>query len=123
LLECGAKVGSPLSVIEVLSMGGAIGRVPDDATAFPHRSARWLINVPGQWSEAADTESEMGWVRETFGRLRPFLTDGAYSNFMEDDEADAAGTAFGTTLTRLTRVKSMYDPDNLFRLNQNILPA
>jgi hypothetical protein len=123
LLECGAKVGSPLSVIEVLSMGGAIGRVPDDATAFPHRSARWLINVPGQWSEAADTESEMGWVRETFGRLRPFLTGGAYSNFMEDDEADAAGTAFGTTLTRLTRVKSMYDPDNVFRLNQNILPA
>jgi len=118
----GAKVGSPLSVIEVLAMGGAIGKVASDATAFPHRSARWLINVPGQWSDAADTAEEQRWVRETFAALEPHLTGGAYSNFMEGDEQQAADVAYGSTLARLRAVKRRYDPQNTFRLNQNIVP-
>ncbi len=118
----GANVGSPLSVIEVLAMGGAIGKVANDATAFPHRSARWLINVPGQWSDAADSEAEKRWVRETFAALEPHLTGGAYSNFMEGDEQQAADLAYGSTLTRLRAVKRRYDPQNTFRLNQNIVP-
>ena len=104
-------------------MGGAIRRVEDDATAFAHRGARWLVNVPGQWSDPADTESEIAWVRETFAALEPHLTGGAYSNFMEGDELEAAGVAYGTTLGRLREVKATYDPENLFRLNQNVLPA
>jgi len=118
----GAKVGSPLSVIEVLSMGGAIGRVESDATAFPHRSARWLINVPGQWRDAADSADEKRWVRETFAALEPHLSGGAYSNFMEGDEQQAADVAYGSTLARLREVKRRYDPQNTFRLNQNIVP-
>jgi hypothetical protein len=62
LVDRGAHVGSPLSAIEVLAMGGAIRRVPDDATAFPHRSASWLINIPGQWADPADTGAEIAWV-------------------------------------------------------------
>ncbi|MDA0159057.1 FAD-binding oxidoreductase [Solirubrobacter ginsenosidimutans] len=120
LVEQGAKVGSRLSVIEVLAMGGAIRRVPDAATAFPHRGARWLINVPGQWEDAARSDDEIAWVRETFAALEPHLTGGAYSNFMEDDEPEVA---YGTTLQRLRQVKALYDPENVFRLNQNILPA
>jgi hypothetical protein len=123
LIERGSQVGSPLSVIEVLSMGGAIRRVPADATAFPHRDARWLINVPGQWADPQHTELEIAWVRDTYAALRPFLAGGAYSNFMEDDDEDAAGSAYGSTLARLAEVKGRYDPDNVFRLNQNILPA
>jgi catechol 2,3 dioxygenase len=122
LLDCGSRVQSPLSVIEVLSMGGAIRRVPHEATAFPHRDARWLINVPGQWSDPADSDAEIAWVRSTYARLRPFLSGGAYSNFMEDDESDAAGTAYGDTLARLAQIKRTYDPENVFRLNQNIPP-
>lgn len=123
LIERGAEVGSPLSVIEVLAMGGAIGRVPDAATAFPHRGARWLINVPGQWSDPAATDAEVAWVRATFAALEPHLSGGAYSNFMEDDEAGGAAVAYGATLARLARVKAAYDPDNVFALNQNIAPA
>jgi FAD binding domain/Berberine and berberine like len=123
LIERGSFVGSPLSVIEVLSMGGAISRVPADATAFPHRDARWLINVPGQWADPAHTSLEVAWVRDTYAALRPFLADGAYSNFMEDDEDDPAGSAYGATLARLAQIKGRYDPGNVFRLNQNILPA
>jgi FAD/FMN-containing dehydrogenase len=123
LIEQGAKVGSPLSVIEVLAMGGAIARVPAEATAFPHRDARWLVNMPGQWSDAADSAGEVAWVRETFAAVEPHLTGGAYSNFMEDDEVEAAGVAYGATLDRLRQVKRAYDPENVFRLNQNIEPA
>jgi hypothetical protein len=123
LIERGSFVGSPLSVIEVLSMGGAISRVPADATAFPHRDARWLINVPGQWADPAHTSLEVAWVRDTYAALRPFLCDGVYSNFMEDDDDDPAGAAYGVTLERLARIKGRYDPDNVFRLNQNITPV
>jgi hypothetical protein len=125
LVQRGARVGSPLSVIEVLSMGGAIDRVPVADTAFPHRGSRWLINVPGQWSppDPAVAEREIAWVRETFAALSPHLAGGAYSNFMDDDEDDSAGRAYGETLARLGAVKASYDPDNVFSLNQNIAPA
>jgi FAD/FMN-containing dehydrogenase len=122
LVERGALVGSRLSVIEVLAMGGAIRRVPAEATAFPHRDARWLINVPAQWHDPADNATEIAWVRETFAALEPHLTGGAYANFMEGDEPDAAAVAYGATLARLRRVKAAYDPENLFHRNQNIVP-
>ena len=123
LIEQGAEVGSPMSVIEVLSMGGAIDRVAPEATAFPHRGARWLINVPGQWTDPADSRAEIAWVRETFAALEPHLAGGAYSNFMDDDESEAPARAYGTTLARLAEVKHAYDPENVFSLNQNIIPA
>jgi FAD/FMN-containing dehydrogenase len=123
LIDRGARVGSRLSVIEVLAVGGAIRGVPSDATAFPHRDAKWLVNIAGQWREPAATKNEVAWVRETFAALEPHLSGGAYSNFMEDDDAEAAATAYGSTLTRLQKIKAIYDPDNVFRLNQNIEPA
>ncbi len=123
LIERGARVGSELSVIEALALGGAIDRVPADASAYPHRGARWLINIAGQWSDPATTAAEIAWVRDTFAALEPHLSGGAYSNFMEGDEAGAAGVAYGPTLGRLRQIKSVYDPENVFRRNQNILPA
>lgn len=123
LLDRCSDVGSRLSVIEVLALGGAIRDVPGDATAFPHRDARWLINIAGQWREPGATEDETAWVRATFATLEPHLSGGAYSNFMGDDDAQAATAAYGATLERLRRIKAVYDPDNAFRLNQNIEPA
>jgi hypothetical protein len=125
LLTQGGEVGSPLSVIEVLSMGGAIDRVAPEATAFPHRGSRWLINVPGQWADPADSTREIRWVRESFAALAPHLAGGAYSNFMDDDEADAAARAFGegSTRARLAALKRVWDPENVFSRNQNIVPA
>lgn len=123
LAECAARVGSDMSVIEVLAMGGAITDPPPDSTAFAHRRARWLINVPAQWQSAEHSEREVTWCRETFDVIAPHLTGGAYSNFMEGDERDAAGTAYGRLQDRLARIKATYDPDNVLRLNQNIRPA
>jgi FAD/FMN-containing dehydrogenase len=124
LIDRGSQVGSPLSVIEVLALGGAIRDTPDEATAFPHRDARWLINIAGQWRDPAATADEIAWVRGTFAKLEPHLSGGAYSNFMgDDDDSQSATVAYGSTLQRLRHIKAMYDPDNVFRLNQNIEPA
>jgi FAD/FMN-containing dehydrogenase len=123
LRERAALVGSDMSVIEVLAMGGAIDDIPAGATAFPHRDARWLINVPAQWRDPLDTEREVGWCRDTFAALEPHLSGGAYANFMEGDEPDAAATAYGELHERLARIKAEYDPGNVFRRNQNIGPA
>jgi FAD/FMN-containing dehydrogenase len=123
MVERGALVGSPLSVIEVLSMGGAIDRVDPSATAFPHRGARWLVNVPAQWADPDPeiAERETAWVRDTFRALEPHLAGGAYSNFMEDDER--ADRAYGPTLARLAELKATYDRGNVFSLNQNVQPT
>jgi FAD/FMN-containing dehydrogenase len=123
LVERGRLLGSEVSQIEVLAMGGAISRVAPDATAFPHRGASWLLNIPASWTDPADTEREIAWVRDTFAAITPYTAGGAYSNFMEGDEVDNDEVAYGSTLRRLQAVKAVYDPENLFRLNQNVLPV
>ena len=120
LCERVRSVGSEITQIEVLAMGGAIARVAPDATAFPHRDAGWLINIPGSWTDPADTADEITWVRETFAAIQPFTAGGAYANFMDDD--DPSDAAYGSTWQRLREVKTVYDPRNVFRLNQNIEP-
>src|SRR5580693_467764 len=121
LLERAASVRSPISQVELLALGGAIARVDPQATAFPFRQARWLINIPATWRDAADDEGEIAWARATYTAVQPFLTGGTYVNFMGDDE-EAAG-AYSGTIDRLQQVKAVYDPYNIFRLNQNIPPA
>jgi FAD/FMN-containing dehydrogenase/SAM-dependent methyltransferase len=121
LLEHAASIRSPITQVELLALGGAIGRVDQNATAFPFRQARWLINIPATWRDAADDEGEIAWARATYTAVQPFLTGSTYVNFMSDDE-EAAG-AYSGTIDRLQQVKAVYDPHNIFRLNQNIPPA
>jgi FAD/FMN-containing dehydrogenase len=123
LLERAASVRSPISQVELLALGGAIARVDSDATAFPFRQARWLINIPATWRDASDDEGEIAWARATYAAVKPYLSEGNYVNFMGDDEDDTAAGAYGRTIERLRQIKSVYDPDNVFRLNQNIQPA
>jgi FAD/FMN-containing dehydrogenase len=123
LVERGRLLESPLTQVELLSMGGRIGAVASDATAFPYRDAAWLLNVPASWTDPAGTEYERRWVRETYAAIEAFATGGAYSNFIGDDEQDGGGDAYGVTLDRLRVVKRDYDPRNVFHRNQNVLPA
>jgi FAD/FMN-containing dehydrogenase len=122
LVAHGSRVSSTLSQIEVLAQGGAIARVAPEATAFPHRDASWLINIPAMWEDAADTEAEVAWARAAYTAFAPHLMPGRYVNFMDDDEARSSTDAYGSTYARLVAVKRAYDPDNVFRLNQNIDP-
>ncbi len=123
LIDQGKLLRSPLTQVELLSMGGAIDRVASDATAFPYRDARWLFNVPASWADPADSDYEIRWVRDTFAAIQPFSTGGAYSNFMDGDETSSDQVAYGSTLRRLQAIKAVYDPGNIFRLNQNITPV
>jgi FAD/FMN-containing dehydrogenase len=121
LLDRAALLRSPISQIELLALGGAIARVEQNATAFPFRDQRWLINIPATWRDAADDEHEIAWARGTYAAIRPYLSEGNYVNFMGDEDDTAA--AYGRTIERLQKIKAAYDPDNVFRLNQNIKPS
>jgi hypothetical protein len=123
LLEQASQVGSPLSQVEVLSVGGAIAAVDPAATAFPHRDAHWLLNIRAMWESPDDSEAEIAWARATCAAIQPHLSGGTYVNFMDDDEDGAGMGAHAATLERLQAVKAVYDPGNVFRLNQNIAPA
>jgi FAD/FMN-containing dehydrogenase len=101
-------------------MGGAVARVPDQATAFPGRSAPFNYNVIAIWSDPAEDESNRAWARAFAAELDDLAGAGAY---LTDVEAGAAQRAYGDQrYARLVALKRRYDPTNLFRLNQNIQP-
>jgi hypothetical protein len=103
-------------------VGGAQGRVADDATAYQGRSANFLLNVHGRWSDASQDERGIAWCRELFEATAPFATGEAYVNFMTGEEGDRVASAYGSNYDRLVEIKRRYDPTNLFRMNQNIRP-
>jgi FAD/FMN-containing dehydrogenase len=104
-------------------LGGAMSRVPADATAFAHRSSKIMVNVAALFERAEDRPKYEGWVQSFADDLRQD-DPGAYVNFLEDEGEERIRAAYpGATWDRLREIKRRYDPDNLFRLNQNIPPA
>jgi FAD/FMN-containing dehydrogenase len=108
-------------------MGGAFGRVPEDATAFPNRSAQFWLNIYGFWPYAGDDPARIAWVKGFSDAMRPHATAGQYINFLGHEDTDAqpkALDAYGQAkLDRLKAVKRQYDPANLFRVNHNVPPT
>jgi FAD/FMN-containing dehydrogenase len=114
---------SPLSAIHIHHLEGAVSRVSQDATAFGHRSARFVLNIVGTWPDPTESPAHVQWVRDTHAALTPHATGGVYVNFMADEGQDRVRAAYGpATYQRLVTLKRTYDPHNLFRLNQNITP-
>ncbi len=113
---------SPQSEIFFAQLGGAVNRVADDATAYPHRDANFVLNVHGRWEKPSDDKKTIKWARDFFKEMAPHATGGVYTNFMTEDETDRVGDAYGAGYDRLKKAKKKYDPNNLFRLNQNIDP-
>jgi FAD/FMN-containing dehydrogenase len=99
------------SNVFIEAMGGAIGRVRSDATAFPHREARFNLGISTGWSDPAQDHEMISRTRELFEALRPFSTGGVYSNYMDFDESDRATGAFGANHARLVEIRRRYDPD------------
>ena len=111
-----------MRVTQLRALGGAIARVPADATAYAHRSKPMLVNVASFIQSEADRAPRVAWATELARALQPG-DDAAYVGFLTDDgEARIRAAYPGATWDRLTRIKSTYDPTNLFRLNQNIPP-
>jgi FAD/FMN-containing dehydrogenase len=123
LIAGAGEVPGPESEVFVASVGGAMGRVAGDATAFAGRDSRYVMNVHGRWRDAADDAKVRTWARKLFDATSPFATGGGYVNFMTADEQARVASAYGANYERLQEVKRRYDPDNLFRLNHNIAPS
>jgi FAD/FMN-containing dehydrogenase len=103
--------------------GGQISRLPLDATAYPHRNAAFVMNVHGRWQKPEDDARCVGWAREYYQKMAPFADGSVYVNFMPEDETDRVKAAYGANYQKLAATKKKYDPDNFFRLNQNISPG
>jgi len=107
----------------VARLGGAINRVDPAATAYPHRNVEFLVNVHTRWEAPEDDDRCVQWARGLFNAMAPFATGGVYVNFMPNDETGRTPGAYGENYRRLSELKARFDPTNLFRTNQNILPA
>jgi FAD/FMN-containing dehydrogenase len=114
---------SPLSPFLFFHIRGAAARMNADATAFGHREDHWDSDIISQWLEPADDEKNISWTRNFWNEIRPF-TKGVYVNHLSGDDEDArVKDAYGGNYERLRTIKKKYDPDNFFRMNNNIKPA
>ena len=124
LLDYAARMPTPHCEVFVGQLGGAVNRVPKDATAYPHRDIEYVVNVHTRWDAAAQDGECVAWARSLFNAAAPFATGGVYVNFMPEDEASRVQSgAYGANYARLAALKKTFDPENLFRLNQNITPG
>ena len=114
---------SPRSFTVIFQLGGAIARVGENDTAYSHRSARYNININAVWlaGESLD-EIETAWARDMFDRLEP-SRHAVYVNFLMEEGQERVRQAYGAAkYERLVALKARIDPDNVFRMNQNIAP-
>ncbi len=119
-----AGVPSPFSLAEIVLWGGAVARVGEDDTAFGQRDNRFLYNAVSMWEGPDTSDANVAWARGFHDAMQPFSTDGVYVNFLSEEGDDRIREAYGEKkFARLQQVKNEYDPQNLFRYNQNIPPA
>jgi FAD/FMN-containing dehydrogenase len=112
-----------MAVAQLRVLGGAMARVPVDATAFAHRSSKIMVNIAALYQKPEEKETHEAWVADFASALLQ-SDKGAYVNFLGDESEERIRAAYpGSTWDRLVEVKARYDPTNLFRLNQNIQPA
>jgi FAD/FMN-containing dehydrogenase len=104
-------------------LGGAIGRVDEDATAFPHRDRACSFTIAMRWDDPARDDEHVEWAREFHEALKPYASDGVYVNLLDRDDGERVRDAYGDRYGRLRELKAEWDPDNLFSVNQNIEPA
>jgi hypothetical protein len=110
-------------ILELRALGGAMARVPVEATAFAHRHEPFIVTVSGSTLDPGDLERQRAWTEDVWSALRAH-TRGVYMNFLDDEGADPVRGAYTpATYARLAAIKRDYDPANLFHLNQNICPA
>jgi FAD/FMN-containing dehydrogenase len=111
--------------VEIIGLGGAIGDVPEDATAFSNRDYLLWLNFAMSWDDPANDRDYLDRTRTVVGDLKPWTGKGIYVNMLNFDEMDRIVEAFGgpEKYARLGRVKAQYDPENFFRMNNNITPV
>jgi FAD/FMN-containing dehydrogenase len=125
MIEHGEGMRSPHSIMFFQPLGGQIDRVPADYNALTARgTGAWTVHCIGEWVDPSDTEYELEWVRSWGRGIQPYRRPGVPQTFSADAGDDEWVKAnFGGRYARLVALKDKYDPDNLFRLNQNVKPS
>jgi FAD/FMN-containing dehydrogenase len=121
-LEHANRLPSPQCEIFFGLLGGRAARVDPAATAYRHRDALFALNVHARWETPEDDRTCIDWARSFFQAMAPHAAGGVYVNFLTEDERERVQSAYGENYARLATVKQRFDPDNLFRSNQNIRP-
>jgi len=122
-LEYGSMVPCAETATILFPVDGAVQRVGARETAFPCRDAAFVTALGPSWRDPADDERNLAWGRAYEQALRPFAMPGGYVNFMPVEDRDRVPASYLRNYQRLVEVKRRWDPDNLFRLNQNVDPA
>lgn len=121
-LEYAAQIPTWKSSMHLYPIDGAAGRVPQGATSWANRDARFAEVIIGVSSDPADREKITAWARDYWEALHPYSTGGAYVNFMMEEGQERIQATYREHYDRLAAIKATYDPENLFRVNQNIKP-
>jgi FAD/FMN-containing dehydrogenase len=122
VIEYMSHTTSPIAMTQIRVLGGAMARVPESATAFAHRDKPVLMALINMWEDPADWSRQHDWTERYYAALWPH-GDGVYVNFLGDEGAGRVRDAYPrATYQRLAAIKTRYDPDNVFHLNQNIRP-
>ncbi len=122
IVDHASRRTSPMSLVLLLHMHGAVTRVPSDTIAFTHRRNQWDFDIIAQWTEPNSAPEHIGWVRTFWQAVAP-RSNGVYVNHIDGDDGVArVRAAYGDHYERLAQVKAIYDPTNFFRMNNNIKP-
>ncbi len=122
-LEFAQKLPTPLSSMHLYPIDGAAHELDKDATAWSYRDANWAQVIVGVDPDPANKELVTTWTKQYFDALHPYSAGGAYVNFMMDEGDERIRATYRENYDRLASIKAKYDPNNLFRVNQNIKPA
>jgi FAD/FMN-containing dehydrogenase len=123
MIDCFERCPTPMGQMLLEHVHGAAARVGVAETAFPHRAVGYNFVLISEWMERGITDRCIAWARESYAEMTPHTGRGRYVNYLDEDEAgDPIVAAYGPNYGRLRELKTKYDPENFFRLNQNILP-
>ena len=123
MIEYFTACPTPMGQLLLEDFHGAATRVGPTDTAFPHRTAGYNFLVLSQTMDPTASDRCTAWARQTYTAMEPFMASGRYVNYLDADEtSEALPAAYGPNYRRLQEIKTKYDPDNLFHMNQNIRP-
>ncbi len=122
-LKFGSKIPTPLSQMHLYPISGAAGRVAKDATPWAYRDAKYAGVIVGVDPDPANADKIASWCKEYSDALHPYSSGGAYLNFIMNEGQERIKASYRHNYERLTKIKRKYDPDNFFKVNQNILPG
>jgi FAD/FMN-containing dehydrogenase len=122
-LEYAGKLKGPMSLVGFEPFGGAIARINKEDTAFPGRNAKFALGIWTGWIDPYHDNENIKWTREFHRAMKPFASEGFYTNYLDHDEDSETQNAYGNYYQKLQKVKAKYDPDNFFSQNFNIKPG